>query len=594
MTFIRAIRPLQSAHFQAVAVVAVYGALSAVAPIATAAQPADARPADAVYVNANVITLDPQNRTAQALAVRGDKIAAVGDEQTIRKLVGTDTTVHDLAGRTIIPGLYAAHDHFPGAGRIGLFTVDLASPPIGRITNMEELIAALKAKAATTPKGRWVTGRGYDDTLLAERRHPTRTDLDRVSTEHPIWLTHVSGHLGVANSLALAKAKVDRSTPQPAGGRIRTDAAGEPTGVFEESLGFVTRLIPALTPEEQLQATEAAVKQYVRQGVTTAAIAGGSEASLEHLAFAVRRGTIPFRIVTMTSAGPAKAAREAVKELASPHLRTGAIKLLQDGSIQGYTGFLSAPYYKPGEFDSAYRGYRIRSRASLIEKVDELHQAGYQIAIHGNGDAAIDDILDAYEAALAKTPRADARHRIEHCQTVREDQLDRMQKLGITPSFFVGHVYYWGDRHRELFLGPERAARISPLASAQKRGIRFTVHDDTPVTPVNPLQLVWVAANRQTTSGQLLGPEQRITPEQALRAVTIDAAWQNFEEATKGSLEVGKLADFCVLSDNPLTIAPSGYAATTPGNTAPEKIRTITIDQTVVGGKTIYDRNSLR
>ena len=536
-----------------------------------------AESADAVYVNAKVVTLDPQSRTVEALAVRDGRIAAVGDEVSIRKLAGDGTAVHDLGGRTIVPGFYAAHDHFPGAGRIGLFTVDLSSPPIGRITTMEELVAALRAKAAATPPGRWITGRGYDDTLLAERRHPTRADLDRVSTEHPIWLTHVSGHLGVANSEALSRAKIGRATPQPGDGRIRVDAAGEPTGVFEESLGMVTKLLPGLTAEQQLRATEAAVRQYVPQGVTTAVIAGGSEASLEHLIGVVRRGTVPFRIVSMTSGGPAKTARESVKKFDSPRLRTGAIKLLQDGSIQGYTGFLSAPYYKPGDHDSVYRGYRLRSRAALVEKVDELHQAGYQIAIHGNGDAAIDDILDAYEAALTKTPRDDARHRIEHCQTARDDQLDRMRKLGITPSFFVGHVYYWGDRHRDLFLGPERAARISPLASAAKRSIRFTVHDDTPVTPVNPLQLVWVAVNRQTTGGKVLGPEQRITAEQALRAVTIDAAWQNFEEAMKGSLEPGKLADFCVLSDNPLTVPP-------------ENIRSITIERTVVGGKAIYER----
>ena len=205
-----------------------------------------------------------------------------------------------------------------------------------------------------------------------------------------------------------------------------------------------------------------------------------------------------------------------------------------------------------------------------------LHRAGYQIAIHGNGDAAIDDILYAYREAQEDFPRTDARHRIEHCQMAREDQLDEMQELGISPSFFVGHAYYWGDRHRDIFMGPERAARLSPLKSAVDRGIRFTVHDDTPVTPVNPIQLVWDAVNRITTSGKVLGPAQRITPYQALRAVTIDAAWQNFEEDIKGSIEVGKLADFVVLEENPLTVDP-------------EHIRDIRVLATIVGGKTIFD-----
>jgi predicted amidohydrolase YtcJ len=208
-----------------------------------------------------------------------------------------------------------------------------------------------------------------------------------------------------------------------------------------------------------------------------------------------------------------------------------------------------------------------------------VHRAGYQIAIHGNGDAAIDDILFAYGEALRELPRADHRHRIEHAQMARDDQIDRMRELGVTPSFFVGHVYYWGDRHRDIFQGPERGSRISPLASAVERGVPFTIHDDTPVTPVKPLQLVWDAVNRLTTSGQVLGPAQRISVERALRAVTLDAAWQNFEEATKGSIEVGKLADFVVLGENPLTVEPT-------------RIRDIPVLETILGGTSVYKRNS--
>ena len=207
--------------------------------------------------------------------------------------------------------------------------------------------------------------------------------------------------------------------------------------------------------------------------------------------------------------------------------------------------------------------------------VGNYHRAGYQVAIHGNGDAAIDDILEAFRAAQQSFPRVDARHRIEHCQMAREDQLDAMQELGITPSFFVGHVFYWGDRHRDIFMGPERGARISPLASALRRGLRFTVHDDTPVTPVNPLQLVWGAVNRQTRGGKTLGEAQRISVMAALRAITIDAAWQNFEEKRKGSIEAGKLADLVLLDRNPLTIPPS-------------TIRDTKILQTIISGVPVY------
>lgn len=531
---------------------------------------------DAVYLNATVITLDAESRVVEALAVKGDRLVALGTSAEVRKLASDKTVVHDLAGKVVIPGLYAAHDHFPGSGRVGLFTVDLNSPPIGSINTIPQLIAALKQKAQQTPPGKWISGRGYDDTLLAEKRHPTREDLDQVSTEHPIWITHISGHLGVGNSRALELAKITRDTPQPAGGRIHVDVrTGEPSGVIEESLGMVTRLIPALSHEDQLRATRAAAEQYVRQGVTTAVVAGGRTRSIEHLHEAIQLGIVKFRIVAMTSGGPERDGRKSIEEFASPLLKAGAIKLLQDGSIQGLTGYLSTPYHVAGGHDPNYRGYAIRSRQALTERVVELHRAGYQIAIHGNGDQAIDDILHAYAEAQRLMPRSDARHRIEHCQTARDDQLDRMKTLGVTPSFFVGHVYYWGDRHRDLFLGPERAARISPLASAGQRGSRFTLHDDTPVTPVNPLQLVWGGVNRLTTSGRVLGPEQRIRAEAALRAVTADAAWQNFQEDVKGTLESGKYADFCVLNANPLSIEPS-------------RIRDLRVLETVVGGQSIY------
>ena len=258
-------------------------------------------------------------------------------------------------------------------------------------------------------------------------------------------------------------------------------------------------------------------------------------------------------------------------------LKLGAIKLVQDGSIQGYTGYLAEPYHVPFMGDRDYRGYPRRSREELSEMVLGLHRAGYQIAIHGNGDAAIDDILEAFEAAQEAFPRPNSRHRIEHCQMVREDQLDRIHALGISPSFFVGHAYYWGDRHRDIFMGPDRAARLSPLNSAVKRGIRFTVHDDTPVTPVRPLQLVWDAVNRETTSGKTLGAEQQIPVYEALKSITLDAAWQNFEEADKGSLEPGKLADFILVSADPFQVEPG-------------TIRDIEVSETFVGGKRVFGR----
>jgi hypothetical protein len=540
--------------------------------------------ADTVYLHGSVVTMDTRARTAQAVAVKGDRILAVGTDAEIGRLASPQTVVVDLHGKAMLPGFYAAHDHLPEAGVAALYHVDLNSPPVGKIQNMADVIAALNERAQSTPPGGWIVGEGYDDTLLSEQRHPTRYDLDEASRDHPIWIYHVSGHLGAANSKALEIAGITRTTPQPQGGRIREDPkTGEPTGVIEESLGLVARHIPPLSARQTLEAIRWCGPHYVSRGVTTTVIANGSAVSLRNLQLARRAGWLPLRVVTMSSRGSPISKTNAesggmMSGFGDEWLKLGAVKIWSDGSIQGYTGYLTNPYYKPPGEDPKYRGYPSFTREDLTGMVVELNQEGYQIAIHGNGDAVIDDILYAYNQALQQQPRPDARHRIEHCQTVREDQLDEIKRLGITPSFFVGHVYYWGDRHRDIFLGAERAARISPLASAVRRGVRFTLHDDTPVTPVNPLMLVWDAVNRLTRSGKVLGADQRITPLQALRAVTIDAAWQNFEERSKGSIEPDKLADFVVLEENPLT-------------SPPVLIKDIRISMTIVGGKTVYQAN---
>ena len=453
---------------------------------------------DTVYLNAIVVTMDAAATEAQAVAVDDGKIVAVGDNATIEAMAGPETKRVDLDGAVLLPGFYAAHDHFPGS-------------------------------------------------------------------DHPIFITHISGHLGVANSLALEMVGITRDTPEPPGGVIRKDPeTGEPNGVFEESSSLVTRLAPSLNAKDRLETIRWSVEDYVEEGVTTTVIAGGSKSSFLDLQYARRDGLLSLRVVMMGRKGSLEhlspgEAGGFVSGFGDERLKLGAVKLVQDGSIQGYTGYLVEPYHAAFMGDAGYRGYPRRDREELVEMVKLLHRAGYQIAIHGNGDAAIDDILYAYREAQKDFPREDARHRIEHCQMAREDQLDEMKELGISPSFFVGHAYYWGDRHRDIFMGPERAARLSPLKSAVDRGIRFPVHDDTPVTPVKPLQLVWDAVNRITTSGKVLGPEQRITPREALRAVTIDAAWQNHEERSKGSIEVGKLADFVVLEENPLSVAPSTF-----------------------------------
>jgi predicted amidohydrolase YtcJ len=303
-------------------------------------------PPDKIFVNAVVLTMDAAGRTAQAVAIRGEQIVSVGTTPEIHKLAGPSTQVVDLGGKTLLPGFYAAHDHFPAAGTVAVHYVDLNSPPIGKMQSIADIVAALQEKARSTPTGHWVVGRGYDDTLLREKRHPTRHDLDQASTRHPIWIAHSSGHLGVANSRALALAGIIKDTPQPQGGLIRKDPeSGQPTGVFEEAGSLVSRHIPALSLDQRLESIRWSDRDYLSKGITTAVIAGTNRAGITDLRKALANGLLHLRITAMLSAGaevpelPTKAAALGSGE----RLRIGAVKIVQDGSIQGYTAYLTAP-----------------------------------------------------------------------------------------------------------------------------------------------------------------------------------------------------------------------------------------------------------
>jgi predicted amidohydrolase YtcJ len=530
-----------------------------------------------VYVGAPVLTVDAEDRIVQALGIEGDRIGAVGSEAEVREWAGDAARIVELSGGAIVPGFIEAHGHFPGDG-VWATVADLNPPPIGDLETMEELISRMRRQAQGTSAGDWVVGMGYDDTLLRERRHPTRADLDLVSAEHPVAVIHISGHLAVANSRALEELGWDRDSPDPEGGILRRDSSGELDGVLEES-AMEPLQAQVLTPGplEGLRIVREAVRRYVAQGVTTAQSGYTAPGLMRMFPWLSWLGLIPIRLVLW----PADEALDELLEGGEPFttwdpewVRIGAVKLIADGSIQGYTGYLTEPYHVPPGDDPSYRGYARIPRDTLVERATRYHEAGWQLAIHGNGDASIDDILDAFEAAFEAKPKADARPIVIHAQMARDDQLDRMKELGAIPSFFSLHTYYWGDRHRDIFMGPERAARMSPAASALAKGVRFTIHCDAPVVPMEPLRLVWSAVNRRTSSGRELGPEERLSPAQALRAVTIDAAHQHFEEDLKGSLEVGKLADFLVLSASPLD--------------EPARIDQIQVLETFVGGKSVY------
>lgn len=541
-----------------------------------------------IYRNGTILTMDSGASVAEAVAVRGDRILAVGRDDIVMNLNGGNTEVVNLDGRVLLPGFVDGHSHFMITAELYGMEVDFSSPPVGDYRSIEGILETVRKKAAETPAGGWIKGFGYDDTLLKENRHPLASDLDKAAPDHPVLLKHVSGHLYTCNSMALNMAGITRDTPNPVGGVIRRDENGNPNGVLEEppASNKVSRLTPPLTTDDWMRCVAVASEAYVSKGVTSAQDGFTSDIGWEMLLEAYNKKCSPLkprvqvlpgldRMRDVNRFGTTKSGTQLTEDCM---LSMGAAKMLADGSLQCYTGYLSNPYHKviydlPG--GPLWRGYPIQPAQELIEVVCGLHKKGWQMAIHGNGDDAIQDILNAYEEAQRRYPRADARHIIIHCQTVREDQLDRIKRLGVLPSFFVVHTYYWGDRHYATFLGEDRANRINPLQSARNRGITFSTHNDTFVTPMDPLLSVWSAVNRLTSSGRVLGAEQRISVLEALRSVTSWAAYQACEEHLKGSIEPGKLADFVVLEENPLTVAP-------------EAIRDIGIAATIIGGRTVY------
>ncbi|UKD57138.1 amidohydrolase [Amycolatopsis sp. FU40] len=541
---------------------------------------ASARPApDLVVLGGTVLTLDRGGTRASALAARDGRITEVGDDRSIAALAGPETTVLDLAGRTVVPGFVESHNHPSFFGMALAAPVDAGSPPNDRISDIADRV---RQAARDFGPGEWIKGFRYDDTLLADNRHPTRHDLDPASPRNPVLLTHVTGHFSVANSAALRAVGITAATPDPPGGAIARDERGEPTGLLIETAAFlVNSAMPAQGPDELAAALQLADAEYLRNGVTSVHDTGigliGGEQELAAYRMLTRAGKLRTRIhgylFHTLLPGLAEGAPEAPDPSSPDGFTMNGIKIVADGSIQGRTGCLAEGYTcDPGE-----HGMMLLEPEDLSRRIAALDAAGWQVAVHGNGDAAIDAIIDGY-ARLGAPEGTGRRHRIEHCQTAREDQLDRMAENGIAASFFIKHVYYWGDRHRDVFLGPERARRISPLASARSRGIHFGLHSDTPVTPVPPLEGIWCAVARQTSSGQLLGPEQAIDVEAALRGYTIDAAYLAGEEESKGSLEVGKLADLIVLSEDPTTVDPS-------------RIRDLTVDATVIGGQLVWQRD---
>lgn len=535
--------------------------------------------ADAVFFNGRIITMNPDGPEAQAFAVAGDRFSALGSDDRIRQLAGTHTRTVDLGGRTVVPGFIETHSHL-SLYAMTLLQVDCKTPPNRSIEDVKCRIAEM---AAGAKPDKWIKGWGYDDTLIAEKRHLTVQDLDEAAPDIPVFVSHTSGHLAYVNSRAMAVSGIGAHTPQPDGGEIDKYDNGSPTGLLKEegALALVMSHIPPYTVSELREAFKTATGYYHRFGVTSThdgAIGyfGHGPQVMETYRQMYNAGELNIRVyLTLVEEIYRKLRQLGIaRGFGSDLLKVGSVKLFQDGSIQAHTAALNEPYQSCPEIS----GELLIAQEELNRCVKEYNKDGLQIAIHANGDRAIESVLQAFESAGAHHPVSGNRHMIIHSQLATENQVVRMAKLGVIPNFFVNHVYYWGDRHESIFLGTERANRIDPLNTALKHGLPFCLHSDLPVTPVNPLFSIHCAVNRRTKNGNVLGPEERVAPAQGLKAYTVNAACCSFEERSKGVIGPGKLADFAVLSDNPLSVPH-------------ESIKDIEVMMTYLGGNLVFERN---
>jgi hypothetical protein len=540
-------------------------------------EPGSSRPALAgrpdradLLVLGTIVTMNPAQPEARALAVRSGRVLALGSQDEIEGLRGPDTEIVELGGQVALPGLIEPHMHLWGTV---IFDSWLDCSPLANPA-FDAVVERLRHAAASACPGQWVTGKLFDPSLYPGEPVLTAAVLDRVAPENPVLVANASMHFLYVNSKALALARITAQTPDPPGGSYFR-AGGVLTGVVSEMAAMlpVLRAVPRLTHDELLDGLAAILAKAASAGVTkvheaaTGSLLGASELDILHGLAAA--GRLSARITT-AQLDQARAAFEQAGVRAGDGddmVRATSWKLIADGSNQGRTGYQRGPY-----LGSAGRGAANCTAGQLQEAIRYAHDRGWQVMVHANGDAAIDVTLEAYEKALAGAEPKDLRHRIEHCSIADDGHFRRMAAAGISPSFLMNHVYYWGRALRDNILGPGRANRLDAVASALRHGLRPSFHSDYAVSPIYPLRSVQTAVTRSMRDGgEVLNADERISAESALRAVTIDAAWQTHADSVLGSLEPGKHADFAILSSDPRRVDSSA-------------IGQITVQQTRLGG----------
>lgn len=523
-----------------------------------------------LFENGTILTMEDQMPTAQALLVRDGRITAVGPKEAVAAQASQDAERIDLAGRTLMPAFVDPHSHFFAVAN-GCLQVSLSG-----CTSWADIAARIRdyIRQNHIPAGEWVRAQGYDHNALAEGRHPDRQVLDAAAPEHPVILQHQSGHMGVFNTLALKRLGVTEETPCPEGGAMGRKG-GCLTGYMEENAFLLwQRQVPMPDLAALTAACEKAQALYASYGITTVQEGMLPEQLVPIYQALCAADKLYLDVVGYADHGGMQAAERLLPECLegySHHFRIGGYKIFLDGSPQGRTAWLRKPY--AGETKN--RGYGTMTDEQVLAAVRTAVSEGRQLLAHCNGDAAAEQYLRAIAQVQKEGLDTVAiRPVMIHAQLLGVDQLPELQRLGVLPSFFVAHVYHWGDVHVKN-LGLDRAAHISPAGSATRLGIPFTFHQDAPVIRPDMLETVWCAVERRMKDGSVLGPEERVDVWTALKAVTANAAYQYFEEDRKGTLAPGKRADLVVLDRDPTK---------TPG----EALRTIRVLETWKDGARIF------
>ncbi|MEG1887184.1 MAG: amidohydrolase [Oscillospiraceae bacterium] len=501
-----------------------------------------------LYYNGIILTMEDHS-CPQAVLTEDGIITAIGDYDALYSCAKSAEKI-DLEGNTMLPAFIDAHSHFSS------YATSFLQVSLEDCTTFDAIAQQIKAFISENaiPEGKWITCRAYDHNSLVEKRHPRLSLLDACAPNNPMVLQHSSGHVGVFNSKALTELGVDSETPSPAGGVIGREG-GELTGYMEENAFFTyLKKVPLADIEELMSAFLKAQNGYAERGISTIqeGMMVGQLIPLYNML--LDRNLLNLDLIAyadMQDADTLFSTFPSSVQKYNRHFKLGGYKIFLDGSPQGRTAWMKSPYWESND----YYGYGTMQDSEVLNAVSRAAKTHMQILAHCNGDAAAQQYIDAIEAMSCTTEISSLRPVMIHAQLLAKDQLSAVKSLGIIPSFFTAHVFHWGDIHIKNF-GVERAAQISPAGSALKQDILFTFHQDTPVIEPNMLETVWCAVNRLTVDGVILGEDERISAYEALKAVTVNAAYQYFEEDKKGSIRVGKSADFVILDKNPLAVKP--------------------------------------